>query len=188
MYTEHDKGITVYCASSTKIDRMYFDAARELGREIAARNLPVINGGGRMGLMAAVSDGALQAGGRAIGVIPQFMVDQGRNHPGLTETIITADMHERKRIMASLALGVIALPGGVGTLEEMTEMMTWRKLRLFAGNVVIYNVNGYYDDMIAQLRRAVAEGFTSATDAEPRLVSTSAAMAVDMALGLHNKE
>lgn len=186
MYTtDLDKGITVYCASSTKIDRTYFDAARELGREIAKRNLPVINGGGRMGLMAAVSDGALQAGGRAIGVIPKFMADAGRTHTGLSRTIVTADMHERKRIMASLAIGVIALPGGVGTFEEMTEMMTWRKLGLFAGNVVIYNVNGYYDDMIAQLRRAVAEGFTSKTDAEPRLVATDAETAVNMALGLN---
>lgn len=157
-----DKGIVVYCASSTHIADEYFEVARQLGAAIAERGLPVINGAGRMGLMAAVTDGALAAGGRAIGVIPQFMVDAGRNHPSLTRTIVTPDMHTRKSTMASLALGAIALPGGVGTLEELAEMMTWRKLGLFTGPVVIFNYRGYYDDLIAWLRHSVQTGFTSA--------------------------
>lgn len=156
-----NKGIVVYCASSTKIAEEYFDAARRLGTAIAQLGVPVINGAGRMGLMAAVTDGALAAGGTAIGVIPQFMVDAGRNHPGLTRTIVTKDMHERKSTMASLAMGAIALPGGIGTLEELAEMMTWRKLGLFKGPVVIFNYRGYYDALLEWLDRSVEEGFTS---------------------------
>lgn len=155
------QGIAVYCASSTKIAPAYFEAARQLGAEIARRGLPVINGAGKMGLMAAVTDGALEARGEAIGVIPQFMVDADRNHKGLTRTIITPDMHTRKRTMADLAMGVIALPGGVGTLDELAEMMTWHHLRLHPGPVVILNINGYFDHLIAWLDHSVAEGFTA---------------------------
>lgn len=154
------KGITVYCASSDSIADVYFQAATTLGKEIALRGLPVVNGGGRMGLMRAVSDGALSAGGTAIGVIPQFMVDAGRNYDGLTETIVTADMHERKRVLAGLAVGVIALPGGVGTLEEIAEMMTARKLGLYKGKVVILNINHFYDKLIDFLVSAVKQGFS----------------------------
>lgn len=154
------QGIAVYCASSTKIAPVYFEAARQLGAEIARRGLPVINGAGKMGLMAAVSDGALAAGGQAIGVIPQFMVDADRHHKGLTRTIVTPDMHTRKRTMADMAMGVIALPGGVGTLDELAEMMTWRHLGLHRGPVVILNINGYFDHLIAWLDQSVAEKFT----------------------------
>lgn len=154
------KGITVYCASSDDIADVYFEAATTLGEEIARRGLTLINGGGRMGLMRATSDGALSAGGKVTGVIPQFMVDAGRNYERLTETIITPDMQERKRTLASLALGVIALPGGVGTLEEITEMMTARKLGLYDGKVVILNINGFYDKFIEFLDTTVQQGFS----------------------------
>lgn len=154
------KGITVYCASSDNIADIYFEAATTLGAEIARRGLPVINGGGHMGLMRAVSDGALSAGGTAIGVIPQFMVNAGRNYDRLTETIVTPDMHQRKRILAELAVGVIALPGGVGTLEEITEMMTARKLGLYQGKVVLLNINNFYDQLIDFLDTTAAQGFS----------------------------
>lgn len=154
------KGITVYCASSDNIADIYFKAATELGREIALRGIPLINGGGRMGLMRATSDGALSAGGTAIGVIPQFMVEAGRNYDRLTRTIVTADMHERKRVLADMALGVIALPGGVGTLEEITEMMTARKLGLYHGKVVILNIGGFYDKFIEFLDVTTEQGFS----------------------------
>lgn len=159
-----NKGITVYCASSDNIDKVYFDAAYALGREIASHGLPVINGGGKMGLMAATTDGALDSGGEAIGVIPRFMVDADRNYSRLTHTIITSTMAERKQYLAELAIGVIALPGGVGTLEELTEMMTARKLGLFSGKVVILNVNGYYDPLLQMLERSKEEGFTYGPD------------------------
>lgn len=154
------KGITVYCASSDNIADIYFKAATTLGEEIARRGLPLINGGGRMGLMRATSDGALSAGGTAIGVIPRFMVEAGRNYERLSETIVTADMHERKRILADMSCGVIALPGGVGTLEEITEMMTARKLGLYNGKVVILNINNFYDRLIDFLAVTVEQGFS----------------------------
>lgn len=172
------KGITVYCASSQQIAAPYFECAAKLGAEIARRGLPVINGGGKMGLMAAVTDGALEAGGEAIGVIPQFMVDADRNHKGLTRTIITESMHARKATMADLAIGVIALPGGVGTLEELAEMMTWRKLGLYDGPVVILNVNGFYDQLLAWLARTVDEGFTDPAHL-PWIVASTPKEAVD---------
>lgn len=158
------KGITVYCASSDNIDKVYFDAAYALGKEIASHRLPVINGGGKMGLMAATTDGALDVGGEAIGVIPQFMVEAERNYSRLSHTIITSTMAERKQQLASLAIGVIALPGGVGTLEELAEMMTARKLGLFSGKVIILNINGYYDLLLQMLDRSKEEGFTYGPD------------------------
>lgn len=174
------QGIAVYCASSTLVDKAYFDAARELGAEIARAGLPVINGAGKMGLMAAVSDGALAAGGEAIGVIPQFMVDADRHHKGLTQTIVTPDMHTRKKTMASLACGVIALPGGVGTLDELAEMMAWHNLGLFHGPVVILNINGYFDPLIAWLERSIDEKFSPK---EPSWIVTSTpAQAVEAVL------
>lgn len=154
------KGITVYCASSDNIADIYFEAATILGREIALRGLPLINGGGRMGLMRATTDGALSAGGTAVGVIPRFMVEAGRNYDMLTETIVTTDMHERKRILAEMAIGVVALPGGVGTLEEITEMMTARKLGLYHGKVVILNINHFYDRLIEFLDITAKQGFS----------------------------
>lgn len=180
--SESKKGITVYCASSQSIPEVYFEAARELGAAIAGRGVPVINGGGKMGLMGAVTDGALAAGGEAIGVIPGFMVELGRNHKSLTRTIVTDGMHERKAAMARMALGVIALPGGVGTLEEVAEMMTWRKLSLFSGPVVLLNVNGFYDPLIAWLRLSVEQGFTDPENL-PWQVARTPAEAVDMILG-----
>lgn len=175
------QGITVYCASSDAIAPIYFEAARRLGAEIARRGLPAITGAGKMGLMAAVTNGALQAGGKAIGVIPQFMVDAGRNHPGLTETIITDTMQTRKAKLSSLAIGVIALPGGVGTLDEVAEMITRRKLGLYKGAVVLLNINGYYDGLISWLGHSVAEGFTDPSD-DPWLVASTPEEAVDMVL------
>ncbi len=174
------KGITVYCASSDNIAPVYFEAAKALGTAIAKRGIPVINGGGWMGLMGAVTDAALAAGGEAIGVIPRFMVEANRNHKGLTQTYITDSMHTRKQKMADLAMGVIALPGGVGTLEEVAEMMTWCKLGLFKGPVVLLNVNGYWDPLIAWLDLSVREGFTAPTGLAWR-VADSPEQAVEMA-------
>ncbi|MCM1452800.1 MAG: TIGR00730 family Rossman fold protein [Clostridium sp.] len=182
------QGITVYCSSSDCIAPVYFEAARNLGAEIARRGLPAITGAGKMGLMAAVTDGALAAGGKAIGVIPQFMVDAGRNHPMLTETIVTESMRERKATLASMAIGVIALPGGVGTLDELAEMITRRKLGLYQGAVVILNINGFYDGLIAWLEHSVREGFTDPHGA-PWVVATTPEEAVDMVMrGIGDKE
>lgn len=151
--------VCVYCASSTKIDAAYFDAARELGALLGQRRIRLINGAGNMGLMAAVSDAALRAGGEVTGVIPRFMVEQGWHHTGLTQLLEVEDMHERKRIMAELSDAVIALPGGCGTLEELLEIITWKQLGLYLNPIVILNVKGYFDPLLRMLRQAVEENF-----------------------------
>ena len=151
--------VCVYCASSTKIDSVYFGAARELGALLGQRQIRLINGAGNMGLMSAVSDAALRAGGEVTGVIPRFMVEQGWHHTGLTKLIETETMHERKRMMADLSDGVIALPGGCGTLEELLEIITWKQLGLYLNPIVILNINGFYDSLLEMLQRAVDENF-----------------------------
>ena len=122
--------VCVYCASSTKIDSVYFDAARELGTLLGQKHIRLINGAGNMGLMSAVSDAVLQAGGKVTGVIPRFMVEQGWHHTGLTRLVEVESMHERKKTMADLSDAIIALPGGCGTLEELLECLGDRRVTL----------------------------------------------------------
>lgn len=151
--------VAVYCASSPTLAPEYYEAARETGRLLALGGAAVVNGGGRMGLMAAVSDGALQAGGEAIGVIPQFMVDNGWHHTGLTRLDVVDSMHQRKSSIAAMSAAAIALPGGIGTFEELTEILTWRLLGLYDGNIVILNLNGYYDPLLQMFSRAIDDHF-----------------------------
>lgn len=153
------KTICVYCASSSRVDSLYFEAATRLGSLIAQKGMTLVTGGGCQGLMCAVEDGALENGGKAIGVIPRFMVDCGWQHTGLTELRITADMHERKKMMADLADAVIALPGGCGTMEELLEIITWKQLGLYLNPIIILNTGGYYTPLIEQLERAVETNF-----------------------------
>ena len=151
--------VCVYSASSTKIDPVYFDTAYELGTLLGQQHIRLINGAGNMGLMSAVSDAALAAGGEVTGVIPRFMVEQGRHHTGLTRLVEVESMHERKKMMADLSDAVIALPGGCGTLEELLEIITWKQLGLYLNPVVILNVKGYFDPLLAMLQRAMEENF-----------------------------
>ena len=151
--------VCVYSASSTKIDPVYFDTAYELGTLLGQQHIRLINGAGNMGLMSAVSDAALAAGGEVTGVIPRFMVEQGWHHTGLTRLVEVESMHERKKMMADLSDAVIALPGGCGTLEELLEIITWKQLGLYLNQVVILNVKGYFDPLLAMLQRAVEENF-----------------------------
>lgn len=151
--------VYVYSASSTKIDPVYFDTAYELGTLLGQQHIRLINGAGNMGLMSAVSDAALAAGGEVTGVIPRFMVEQGWHHTGLTRLVEVESMHERKKMMADLSDAVIALPGGCGTLEELLEIITWKQLGLYLNPVVILNVKGYFDPLLAMLQRAVEENF-----------------------------
>ena len=153
------RGVCVFSASSTKIAEHFNDAARSLGRILASKNLTLINGAGRCGLMGECSDACLEAGGRVTGVIPQFMVEQNWHHTSLTELIITKDMHERKETMARISDGVIALPGGVGTIEELMEVITWKQLSLYLNPIVILNQRGYYDDLLNMLEKTVSERF-----------------------------
>lgn len=153
------KAVTVYGASSPLVARRYKEAAYALGQALAEAGMDLVSGGGREGLMAAAIKGALDAGGRTVGVLPDFMVERGWNHPGLTEMITVPSMHERKRTMASLSRAAVALPGGCGTFEELLEIITWRQLGLYQGHVVILNVDGYYDPLIGMLDRSIAEHF-----------------------------
>lgn len=151
--------VCVYCASSTKIDSVYFDAAHELGSLLGRQHIRLINGAGNMGLMAAVADAVLAEGGEVTGVIPHFMVEQGWHHTGLTELIEVENMHQRKQKMADLSDAVIALPGGCGTLEELLEVITWKQLGLYLNPIVILNTKGYYDPLLDMFGKAVEENF-----------------------------
>lgn len=149
------RAVTVYCASSPDAPVPFMEAAYRLGRIAAERSVVTVTGAGATGLMAEVIAGSLDGGGRSVGVIPQFMVDRGWANGRLTELRVTADMHSRKRLMASLSQGAIALPGGPGTIEELMELMTWRQLGLHRGPVVICNIVDYYAPLLVQLGAAV---------------------------------
>lgn len=173
--TEKAKAVCVYGASSEKIAEAYKEAAYRCGAAIARSGHPLVCGGGRQGLMRCAIEGALSEGGTAIGVLPQFMVERSWQHPALTRMIATEGMHERKRTMAELSMGVVACPGGCGTLEELLEIITWRQLNLWSGPIVILNVDGYYDPLVEMLQRTIDQGFrrsdrealwSVATDAE----------------------
>lgn len=153
------KNVCVYSASSTKIDAAYFEAARQLGSLLAAHKINLVNGAGCIGLMAAVSDAVLSEGGTVTGVIPRFMVEQGWHHKGLTHLIETDTMHERKQLMADLSDGIIALPGGCGTLEELLEIITWKQLGLYLNPIVILNINHFFDPLISMLEQAIDQNF-----------------------------
>ena len=151
--------ICVYCASSSQVKPGYFVATARLGKIFAKANLSVVYGGGSMGLMGQLANSTLEAGGKITGVIPRFMCDVEWNHRGLTELILVDTMHERKEKMATMADAVVALPGGCGTMEELLEVITWKRLGIFTKPIVIVNLEGYFDALITMLNRAVDEHF-----------------------------
>lgn len=151
--------IAVYCGSSSLVDPSYLESARAVGRTLAERGIGVVYGGGRIGMMGQVADGALEAGGEVIGVITDKLVGLEVGHTGLTRRDVVRTMHQRKTIMADLADGFIALPGGLGTLEELFEAATWTQLNDHLKPVGLLNVAGYYDQLVAFLHHAEASGF-----------------------------
>ena len=153
------KRIAVYCSASDSIPQVYRSAAYRLGVLIGEAHLELIYGDGGIGLMAQVADGVLSTGGVATGVIPQFMVDNGWHNPKSTRRIVTQTMHERKAYIVREADAMVALPGGVGTFEELMECLTWKQLGLHSKPIVILNTNGYYDHLLAALDRMVDEHF-----------------------------
>ena len=153
------KNVCVYSASSTQIDSVYFQAADTLGRLLAQKGINLINGAGCLGLMSRISDAALSTGGTVTGIIPHFMVEQNWHHKGLTHLIETETMHERKRMMADLSDGIIALPGGCGTMEELLEIITWKQLGLYLKPIVILNIKGFYNPLLEMLERAIDQHF-----------------------------
>ncbi|MDR0768369.1 MAG: TIGR00730 family Rossman fold protein [Dysgonamonadaceae bacterium] len=151
--------ITVYASSSSAIAPHYFEAAKDLGERMAALGIACINGAGNSGLMAAVTDAILENGGRVCGIIPQFMIDKGWLHSGIRELTATPDMHTRKQLMAQQSDACIALPGGIGTMEELMEIITWKQLGLYPNPVIILNTDGFYDPLLAMLGKIDADGF-----------------------------
>ncbi len=153
------KSVCVYSASSASVSPCYLQCAESLGRLLAQNHIRLVNGAGKAGLMRACADGVLRHGGQATGVIPRFMVEHGWGYDQLTEIITTETMHERKETMIRLADAIIALPGGVGTLEELLEAITWKQLGLHRNPIVVLNANHYYDSLLAMLQNAVDERF-----------------------------
>lgn len=151
--------LCVYCGSSPGARPAYAEAARQLGAVLAREGIGLVTGGGRVGLMGVIADAVLEAGGEAVGVIPQALLDREVGHTGLTDLVVVETMHQRKALMASRADAVVALPGGLGTLEEITEMLTWSQLGLHAKPCGLLNVAGYYDALVAFLDHAVVERF-----------------------------
>lgn len=174
------KNVCVYSASSTKIAPVYFAVAEELGRLLASQGINLINGAGSIGLMGATSNATLEAGGTVTGVIPRFMVEQNWHHTGLTQLIETETMHERKQLMAELSDGVIALPGGCGTMEELLEIITWKQLGLYLKPIVILNIQGFYDPLLEMLERAIDGNFMRSEHRAIFQVATSAQEAIDL--------
>jgi len=167
------QSIVVYCASSLGVNPIYKELANELGRQLALRNIRLIYGGGGFGLMGNVANAVLQNGGEVTGVIPNFLADLEVAHNTLTELHFVETMHERKFKMVQLAKGVITLPGGYGTLDELFEILAWRQLKLYNGPIAIINSNGFYDLMLQQLDRMVADGFLRAENRELLLVANT---------------
>ena len=157
--TRQVRQVCVYCASSRKTGRVYLDAAERLGRLLARRGIAVVCGGGSTGCMGSLADGALAAGGRVIGVLPRFMEEREWAHPGLTELRLVEDLHARKRIMAQEADAFVALPGGSGTLEELIEAISWKRLGLYAHPIVMVNVGNFFDPLVELLERSIRERF-----------------------------
>jgi len=153
------ESVCVFCGSSPGRRIEYVAAARELGGLLAARGLTTVYGGGHVGMMGTLADAALAGGGRVIGVIPEHLMRPEVAHQRLTELIVVDSMHTRKRTMAERADAFVVLPGGFGTIEEMFEMITWLQLRLHAKPVGVLNVAGYFDQLLAFLDHARAEGF-----------------------------
>ncbi len=154
--------LCVYCGSSTGHDPAYGDVARALGRQMAERGLSLVYGGGHVGLMGMIADAVMEAGGEVTGVIPSALMEAEVGHERLTRLHVVNDMHERKALMAELADGFIALPGGIGTLEELFEVMTWLQLGYHTKPVGLLNVLGFYDALLAFLDKQRDTGFLRA--------------------------
>jgi hypothetical protein len=151
--------ICVFCGASGGRDPVHLDAARAAAAGIVDRGFGIVYGGGRLGMMGAVADAGLEAGGEVVGVIPHRLVERELAHGGVTELVLVDTLHERKARMAELSVAFLALPGGLGTLEELAEVLSWAQLELHERPVGLLNVAGYFDLLIAFLDRAVAEGF-----------------------------
>ncbi|HZV66754.1 MAG TPA: TIGR00730 family Rossman fold protein [Telluria sp.] len=168
------KSIAVYCGASFGAKPLYAEAARAMGRALVERNIGLVYGGGKVGLMGAIADEVLRLGGEATGVIPRALLEREVGHTGLTRQFVVQDMHERKAMMAELSDGFIAMPGGMGTLEELFEMLTWSQLGIHAKPVGVFNVGGFYDGLLGFIGHLQGEGFVRPQHAALILVDAQA--------------
>jgi uncharacterized protein (TIGR00730 family) len=180
--------VCVFCGASSGRKAAYAEVARAFGAACAARGLGVVYGGGKVGLMGAVADGALAAGGEAIGVIPRELVERELAHGGLTELHVVGSLHERKALMAELADAFVALPGGFGTLDELMEQLTWSQLGLHAKPVGLLDVDEYWRPLIALARHATEEGFVREADLAAIAVAADGDALLDRLQRLARKE
>lgn len=167
------KRLCVFCGSSHGHSPAFTTAAHELGEAIASRGIELVFGGSHVGLMGVVANAALAKGGKVIGVLPRFMADKELAHPKLTKLYLVDTMHERKRLMAELAEGFVALPGGFGTFEEIFEAVTWAQLHLHKSPCALLNVDGYYDALTHFLRGSVQHGFVRQSLLDSLIVARS---------------
>lgn len=167
------KRIAVYCGSATPADPAYMETARAVGRVLTEKKIGLVFGGGRLGLMGAVADAVLDAGGEVIGVIPEALVGAEVAHKGCTELHVVSGMHERKRMFTDLSDGFLTIPGGVGTMDELWEAISWSQLGYHRKPVGLLNAHGFYDHLIAFNRHMIEIGFIRPQHAGIMLVDTS---------------
>jgi uncharacterized protein (TIGR00730 family) len=167
--------ITVFCGSSAGTDDIFIEQASLLGKTLAEHDMGVVYGGAKVGLMGAIADGALQAGGKVIGVLPRFLEAKEIAHTGLTELVLVDTMHERKTKMNDLCDGVIALPGGYGTMEEFFEMLTWAQLGLHKKPIGLLNIDGFYDSLAALVEHMVKKGLLKEVNRQMLLIDSDIA-------------
>ena len=178
-YAPRMRRVCVFCGSSPGTNPAYLDAARAMGRALAERKIGLVYGGGSTGLMGAVADAALAAGGEVVGVIPRALQLRELAHTGLTHLHVVGSMHERKSRMAELAQGFVALPGGLGTLEELAEILTWAQLGLHARPVGLLDVAGFWAPIVAFVDHAVQEGFVRPENRQLLTVAADPAALLD---------
>lgn len=169
------KRLCVFCGSSRGNSPVFTEAARSLGEALAAQDIELVFGGSHVGLMGVVADAVLAGGGRVTGVLPRFMADRELAHPRLTQLHFVETMHERKQLMAELAEGFVALPGGFGTFEEIFEAITWGQLHLHSHPCGLLNVAGYFDSLLAFLRVSVTSGFVKPVHLDSLTVASTPA-------------
>ncbi|MSQ79944.1 MAG: TIGR00730 family Rossman fold protein [Flavobacteriaceae bacterium] len=180
--------ICIYCGSNVGKNPLYAEAAKEMGVLLAQKNIALVYGGGQVGLMGVVADAVLNSGGKVTGVIPQFLEEREVHHKHLTEQICVETMHERKQIMADLSDAFVALPGGLGTLDELFEIMTWHQLHLHRKPIGLLNVDGYFDALLTQIDRMVSDGFLHPANRDILVVETDAELILSSLSGYKPSE
>ena len=174
------KSICVFCGANFNGDPVLFKAVNDLAEVLVEKNIRLVFGGGKVGVMGLMAEAVLQLGGEAIGVIPRFLMDKEVGHTGLTELIITENMHQRKQKMAEISDGVITLPGGFGTLEEFFEALTWLQLGLHQNPIGLLNVDGFYDSLLLQMDLMVEKKFLKPVNRKLVLAHSNPKMLIEL--------